>query len=68
MFEYRGIMIDTARHFLSLDTIYKTLDGMMYNKLNILVLFIKNNSYKQILILIYIFLIFFNIIVFFYIL
>ena len=35
-FPHRGIMIDTARHFLSLDTIYQTIDAMMYNKLNIL--------------------------------
>ena len=29
-------MIDTARHFLSVDTIKRAIDGMMYLKLNIL--------------------------------
>lgn len=29
-------MIDTARHFLSVDTILKTIDSMLFNKLNVL--------------------------------
>ena len=34
--EYRGIMIDSSRHFLPTKLIYETIDAMMYNKLNIL--------------------------------
>lgn len=33
---HRGLMIDSARHFLSIDMILKTIDSMMYNKLNVL--------------------------------
>lgn len=29
-------MIDTSRHYLSVDTITKTIYSMMYNKLNVL--------------------------------
>ncbi|KAL4460248.1 hypothetical protein ABPG72_016695, partial [Tetrahymena utriculariae] len=35
-YPYRGLMIDTARHFLSVNTILKTIDSMQYNKLNVL--------------------------------
>jgi len=35
-YPHRGIMIDSSRHFLSLEVIYQTLDTMMYNKLNVL--------------------------------
>ena len=35
-FEHRGLMIDTARHFLKKATIARILDGMMYAKLNVL--------------------------------
>jgi hexosaminidase len=35
-FAYRGIMIDSARHYLSVKAIKRTLDAMMYNKLNVL--------------------------------
>ncbi len=29
-FVYRGVMIDTARHFLKKETIFRTLDALMY--------------------------------------
>lgn len=35
-FRHRGLLIDTARHYLTLFTIFKILDGMSYNKLNVL--------------------------------
>lgn len=35
-YEWRGVMIDTSRHFLKVDTIKKTIDALMYNKGNIL--------------------------------
>lgn len=35
-FAYRGVMIDTARHFLPLPTIFTMLDAMSYNKFNVL--------------------------------
>ena len=35
-FTYRGTMIDTARHYLTLETILAHLDAMSYGKLNIL--------------------------------
>jgi hexosaminidase len=34
--EYRGIMIDTARHFLSVGSIRRTIDMMVLSKLNYL--------------------------------
>lgn len=36
LFVYRGILIDTSRHFLPIRLIKETIDAMMYNKLNIL--------------------------------
>lgn len=33
---HRGLLIDTARHFLSMETIKRTLDGMGHSKLNVL--------------------------------
>lgn len=36
VYQHRGVMIDTSRHFLQIDTIYRTLDAMMYNKMNVL--------------------------------
>lgn len=35
-FSHRGLLIDTSRHFLSLFSIYSIIDGMAYNKLNVL--------------------------------
>lgn len=35
-FAYRGSMIDTSRHFLSVKTILSHLDAMSYNKFNVL--------------------------------
>lgn len=33
---WRGLMIDTSRHFLDVDTIKRAIDGMVYLKLNVL--------------------------------
>ncbi|XP_030762565.1 beta-hexosaminidase subunit beta-like isoform X2 [Sitophilus oryzae] len=35
-YKHRGLLIDTSRHFLPLNVIYKTLDAMSYNKMNVL--------------------------------
>lgn len=35
-FSHRGLLIDSSRHFLSLFSIYSIIDGMAYNKLNVL--------------------------------
>ncbi len=35
-FHWRGLMLDCGRHFLPLDVIYRTLDGMAAVKLNVL--------------------------------
>uniref|UniRef100_A0A8C3VT48 Beta-hexosaminidase n=1 Tax=Catagonus wagneri TaxID=51154 RepID=A0A8C3VT48_9CETA len=35
-FPHRGILIDSGRHFLSVKTIFKTLDAMAFNKFNVL--------------------------------
>jgi hexosaminidase len=31
-FQYRGLMVDTARHFLPLNTLRRQIDGMSFNK------------------------------------
>lgn len=35
-FPHRGVMIDTARHFITTDNIMTILDGMLFTKLNVL--------------------------------
>lgn len=35
-FSFRGVLIDTSRHFLPLDLIREHIDAMQYNKMNIL--------------------------------
>ncbi|XP_065335395.1 beta-hexosaminidase subunit beta-like [Cloeon dipterum] len=35
-FQYRGLMIDSVRHFLPLPTMYKLIDGMEASKLNVM--------------------------------
>ncbi|KAF2878770.1 hypothetical protein ILUMI_27397 [Ignelater luminosus] len=34
-FPHRGLLVDTARHFIPMIKIYKILDAMSYNKLNV---------------------------------
>ncbi|XP_062858077.1 beta-hexosaminidase subunit alpha isoform X1 [Trichomycterus rosablanca] len=34
-FPFRGLLLDTSRHYLPLNAIIKTLDAMAYNKLNV---------------------------------
>ncbi|KAK9765864.1 Glucosamine-6-phosphate isomerase (Glucosamine-6-phosphate deaminase) (GNPDA) (GlcN6P deaminase) [Basidiobolus ranarum] len=35
-FKYRGLMLDTSRNFFSVEDIKRTIDGLSYNKMNIL--------------------------------
>ena len=35
-FSHRGIMIDSAKHYIPKRLILETIDGMMYNKMNVL--------------------------------
>ena len=43
-YTYRGLMLDTARHFLTLTEILKTINGMMYSKLNVLHLHLTDSD------------------------
>ncbi len=36
LYEFRGLLIDSSRHFLPTRLIKETIDAMMYNKFNIL--------------------------------
>ena len=44
-FGYRGVMIDTSRHFISLENIKKIIDGMLYSKLNVLHWHLTDDEY-----------------------
>ena len=35
-FAWRGLMLDTSRHFIPLPAVRRTIDGMSFNKLNVL--------------------------------
>lgn len=43
-FPWRGLMIDTVRHFISLDTLRRTLDAMWFYKLNVLHLHLTDDQ------------------------
>lgn len=47
-FPYRGIMIDTSRHFVSENKVLEILDGMLYSKLNILHWHLTDDEYFSI--------------------
>lgn len=34
-YSYRGLLVDTSRHFINVYTLKQILDGMVYNKLNV---------------------------------
>ncbi|GJJ73121.1 hexosaminidase [Entomortierella parvispora] len=36
LFAHRGLLVDSSRNFLSMSALYKTLDAMVMNKLNVL--------------------------------
>ena len=35
-FAHRGVLVDTARHFLPMDTLLRQIDALAYNKMNTL--------------------------------
>ena len=43
-YPWRGVMIDTVRHFISLDTLRRTLDVMAFCKLNVLHLHLTDDQ------------------------
>ena len=43
-YRWRGVMIDTVRHFISLDTLQRTLDVMAFYKLNVLHLHLTDDQ------------------------
>ncbi len=43
-FQWRGLMVDVARHFISLETLRRTLDTMGYFKLNVLHLHLSDDQ------------------------
>ena len=43
-FPWRGLMIDTVRHFIGLDTLRRTLDAMWFYKLNVLHLHLTDDQ------------------------
>ena len=43
-FPWRGLMIDTARHFISVPTLKRTLDAMWFYKLNVLHLHLTDDQ------------------------
>ena len=43
-YPWRGLMIDTVRHFISLDTLRRTLDAMAFYKLNVLHLHLTDDQ------------------------
>ena len=43
-YAWRGVMIDTVRHFISLDTLRRTLDVMAFYKLNVLHLHLTDDQ------------------------
>lgn len=34
-FVHRGLLLDTSRHYMPVSVIYKQLDAMAYNKMNV---------------------------------
>ena len=43
-YPWRGVMVDTVRHFISLDTLRRTLDVMAFYKLNVLHLHLTDDQ------------------------
>lgn len=43
-YPWRGLMIDTVRHFINLDTLRRTLDAMAFYKLNVLHLHLTDDQ------------------------